>query len=69
VIMRLSWSDNVSEEFDSVAEPRALLEIECDSGFAQARYNHVDVFEVFFCRLREDDDIVKVDEAEILLKA
>ena len=35
--MTLSESENVSKVFEFVGEPRALVKVECDAGFAQAR--------------------------------
>jgi len=47
--MELARSNNVSKVLEFVGEPGAFLKIECDTGFAQRREDHISVLDVLLC--------------------
>ena len=58
VHMQLPGADNVSEKLDLIGEPRALFQVEGNSGFAETVKSRVNVFDVLSRVRGEDDEVI-----------
>ena len=56
--MQLPGADNVSEKLDLIGEPRALFQVEGNSGFAETVKSRVNVFDVLSRVRGEDDEVI-----------
>lgn len=56
--VQLPRCHHVTEVLDLAGEPLAFLKVECHAGLTYPREDLVHIFDVLFCRVREDDDVV-----------
>jgi len=62
-------ADDVFKVLDVVGEPRALFQLQGNSGFAEAVQHRVNIFDVLFRVRGEENDIVQVEKAYLSLQA
>ena len=68
VHLKVSRPDDMSEVLDCSRKECALLDLQGNASCGEARQNFVDVLDVLLEGVREDNDVVQIDEVGVPLE-